>query len=221
MLIFETINSKVPAQFVVIWLHGLGADGHDFMPIVPELKLSDLPIRFIFPHAPVRAVTLNRGMLMPAWFDIHEISPAAKHDEAGILKTSQDIEALLYAQHQLGIPYDHMVLVGFSQGGTLALFTALRFHATLAGVMGLSTFLPMVESLKSALENPKPLPIFLAHGTMDPIVPIEIGQMTEELLSTQGYTVDWHTYSMAHQVCAEEIQDISLWLRARFIPSKG
>ncbi|MFA6036722.1 MAG: alpha/beta fold hydrolase [Legionellales bacterium] len=213
MLPFETINPKTCAQFVVIWLHGLGADGYDFIPIVPELKLNDLAIRFIFPHAPTRPVTLNRGMQMPAWFDIHEISPAAKHDIKGIENAYQQISALIEDQHQQNIPYENIALIGFSQGGALALYTALRFPQPLAGVMGLSTYLPAIQSLKDAIQTPKPLPIFLAHGTHDPIVPIEAGHMTEELLTSQGYHVDWHTYPMAHQVCMEEITDIGMWLK--------
>jgi phospholipase/carboxylesterase len=217
MLPFETIHPKKPAQFAVIWLHGLGADGYDFIPIVPELKLEDLAIRFIFPHAPTRPVTLNRGMPMPAWFDIHEIYPASKYDETGIEDAYQAISELIEAQHQQGIPYENIVLIGFSQGGALALYSGLRFLKPLAGVMGLSTFLPMIPSLKNALTAPKPLPIFLAHGTQDPIVPLEAGHMTEELLTSQGYYVDWHTYPMAHQVCPQEIADISAWLKARIL----
>lgn len=213
MLPFETINPKSRAQFAVIWLHGLGADGYDFAPIVPQLKLTDLPIRFIFPHAPVRPVTLNRGMLMPAWFDIHEIAPAAKQDVEGIEKAYQQIVELIEDQHQQGIAYENIVLVGFSQGGALALYTGLRFPKTLAGAMGLSTYLPMIASLKEALITPKHLPIFLAHGTEDPIVPIEAGFMTEELLTSQGYKVSWHTYPMAHQLCSQEVKDIGDWLR--------
>jgi phospholipase/carboxylesterase len=216
MLPFETINPKKDAQFTVIWLHGLGADGYDFVPIVPELKLQDLPIRFIFPHAKVRPVTLNRGMPMPAWFDIHEISPAAKHDEAGIEQAYQDISELINEQHRLGISYQHIALIGFSQGGALALYTALRFPELLAGVAGLSTFLPPIASLKAAIQTSRPLPIFLAHGTQDPIVPLEAGHMTEELLTGQGYKIDWHTYTMAHQVCPQEIKDIGTWLHHIF-----
>lgn len=216
MLPFESINPKASAQFAVIWLHGLGADGFDFIPIVPELKLNDLPIRFIFPHAPTRAVTLNRGMQMPAWFDIHEIAPAAKHDTKGIEQAYQQICELIEDQKQQGIAYENIALIGFSQGGALALFTALRFPKLLAGVAGLSTYLPMIPALKEAIQAPKHLPIFLAHGTHDPIVPIEAGYMTEELLSSQSYAIDWHTYPMAHQVCPQEINDIAAWLKRIF-----
>ncbi len=216
MLPFESINPKTAPQYAVIWLHGLGADGYDFIPIVPELKLNDLPIRFIFPHAPTRPVTLNRGMLMPAWFDIHEISPAAKHDIAGILHAYQEISALIEAQHQQGIAYKNIALIGFSQGGALALYTALCFPELLAGVAGLSTFLPPIPSLKEAIKISRDLPIFLAHGTQDPIVPIEAGHMTEELLTSQGFNINWHTYPMTHQVCAQEIKDIGEWLQHIF-----
>ncbi|MGA2654961.1 MAG: dienelactone hydrolase family protein [Gammaproteobacteria bacterium] len=216
MLPFEIINPKTTAQFAVIWLHGLGADGYDFMPVVPELKLDDKPIRFIFPHAPIMPVTINHGMQMPAWFDLHEISPAAKHDIAGIEKAYQQISELIEDQHQQGIAYEHIALVGFSQGGALALYTGLRFKQPLAGIMGLSTYLPLIQSLKEAISAPTDLPIFLAHGTQDPIVPIEAGFMTEELLSSQGYTVEWHTYEMAHQVCMHELTDIGAWLSKIF-----
>lgn len=216
MLPFETINPPKQAQYAVIWLHGLGADGFDFMPVVPELKLHEWAIRFIFPHAPHRPVTLNRGMHIPAWFDIHEISLTAKQDEKGIEESYLSICELIEAQHKQGIAYEHIALIGFSQGGALALYTALRFAQPLAGVMGLSTFLPMVASLKTAINAPKSLPIFLAHGTTDPVVPIEAGQMTQELLTSQGYHIDWHTYAMAHQVCSQEIKDISHWLQKIF-----
>jgi phospholipase/carboxylesterase len=216
MLPFESINPKLPAQYAVIWLHGLGADGYDFMPIVPELKLNDLPIRFIFPHAPIRPVTLNRGMPMPAWFDIHEIAPAAKYDIEGIEKAYQQISELIEDQHQQGIDYKNIALIGFSQGGALALYTALRFQKMLAGVAGLSTYLPMIQPLKDAISAHQHLPIFLAHGNQDPIVPIEAGYMTEELLKSEGYPVDWHTYPMAHQVCSQEINDIAAWLKDLF-----
>jgi phospholipase/carboxylesterase len=212
MLAFETIEPQ-NAKSAVIWLHGLGADGYDFLPIVPQLQVHDLAIRFIFPHAPIMPVTLNRGIEMPAWFDIHEISLNAKQDEVGIEKAYQSICELIEDQHQQGIAYDRIVLIGFSQGGALALYTALRFPEMLGGVMGLSTYLPMIPALKKAITTPRNLPIFLAHGTQDPIVSIEAGQMTQELLSTQGYVVDFHTYPMAHHVCTQEIADISEWLR--------
>lgn len=215
MLPFETIHPKSPAQFAVIWLHGLGADGHDFVPIVPELQLADLPIRFIFPHAPTRPVTLNRGMHMPAWFDIHEIAPASKWDEAGIEQAYQEMSMLIEDQHQQGIAYSNIILVGFSQGGMLALYAALRFPHLLAGVMGLSTFLPMIPALKDCMLVARELPIFLAHGTQDVIVPIEAGEMTHELLASYSNKIEWHTYTMAHQVCPQEVRDIRAWLKAR------
>jgi phospholipase/carboxylesterase len=213
MLAFETIHPKTAATAAVIWLHGLGADGHDFIPIVPELNIDDLAIRFIFPHAPVRPVTLNRGMHMPAWFDIHEISPAAKQDEAGIQKAGEEINALIELQHQQHIPYDRILLVGFSQGGALALYTALTSPHQLAGAIGLSTYLPPIPAIKNALTTKDPFPIFLAHGTQDPIVPLEAGEMTHELLTSQNFPVTWHTYKMAHQVCAQEIKEMATWLR--------
>ncbi len=153
---------------------------------------------------------------MPAWFDIHEIAPAAKQDIEGIERAYQQICELIEAQQQQGIAYENIALVGFSQGGALALYSALRFNRPLAGVMGLSTYLPMIPSLRDAIQAPTQLPIFLAHGTNDPIVPIEAGQMTEELLTSQGYVVNWHTYPMAHQVCAKEIKDIGAWLSKIF-----
>ena len=213
LLKFEQIETKPTPKTAVIWLHGLGADGFDFLPIVPQLKLADLAIRFIFPHAPVRPVTLNRGMHMPAWFDLHEISPASKHDEAGIKLAAQQISDLIADQHRLGIAHDRMVLIGFSQGGALALYSALCLPYALAGAAGLSTFLPLSASLRAQISQRHSLPIFLAHGSNDAVVPIEAGQMTQELLSSLNYPVEFHRYQMAHQVCAQEMDDLSAWLR--------
>ncbi len=213
LLKFERVEPKQNATAAVIWLHGLGADGYDFVPIVPELQLADLAIRFIFPHAQVRPVTLNHGMLMPAWFDIHEISPTAKHDEAGIKAGYEQILALINAQHELGIAYDRIVLVGFSQGGALALYTALCLPNKIAGVAGLSTYLPLNANLRAQIGQKNTLPVFLAHGRQDAVVPIEAGEMTRQVLDELNYPVSFHKYAMGHQVCAQEMHDLSAWLR--------
>lgn len=213
MLDFEILEPNKTATAAVIWLHGLGADGHDFIPIVPELNLDDLAIRFIFPHAPTRAVTLNHGMHMPAWFDIHAIAPSAKQDVEGIKIAHESIMKLIEQQHQQGIAYNKILLVGFSQGGALALYTGLCSPHTLAGTMGLSTYLPNTPTLKAALTTNKTLPIFLAHGTQDTVVIPEAGEMTKELLTSENYAVTWHTYRMGHQLCAQEVKDISTWIR--------
>lgn len=211
-LTFEIIEPNKTADAAVIWLHGLGADGYDFMPIVPQLELSDLAIRFILPHAPHRPVSLAGGMVMPAWFDINEISLHTRYDITGVKSAAQQISVLIHAEHQKGISYHRIVLVGFSQGGVLSLCTALHFPHLLAGAMGLSTFLPQ-SGLLASLPVTRALPIFLAHGRSDHIVPIHLGEETKEFLQAQNYKISWHTYAMDHQVCAQEIVDISQWLR--------
>ncbi len=198
----------------VIWLHGLGADGHDFEPIVPELRLPPaLPIRFIFPHAPVRPVTLNNGYPMQAWFDIVKIGLQQPRDKAGMEASRQAVEALMAREHARGVSSSRIVLAGFSQGGAVALYTGLQQPQRLAGIMALSTYLPAGEGV-DFVSAPANLhtSIFYGHGTQDPVVPLLLGQHTRDWLTAQGRPVIWHTYPMPHSVSAEEIMHISAWL---------
>jgi phospholipase/carboxylesterase len=206
----------------VIWLHGLGADGHDFEPIVPELKLPDsMRLRFIFPHAPVRPVTINGGMEMRAWYDIFSLDRDGPSDEPGIRESAAILHGLISRELERGIPGDKIVVAGFSQGGAIALHAALRSATKLAGLMALSTYLPMPETLQSeVLEKADiknlSLPIFMAHGSFDPVLPVQLGQTSYQQLSGAGYSVEWHEYPMAHAVCAEEIAAIRVWLLSVF-----
>jgi phospholipase/carboxylesterase len=196
----------------VIWLHGLGADGHDFEPIVPELKLpTSTPIRFVFPHAPVRPVTINGGAEMRAWYDIDMRAPLA--GETDIRESARAIEALIDEQRGRGIGTRRIVLAGFSQGGVIALHLGLRYREPLAGIIALSTYLHDPEHLvdEISLENAG-LPIFMAHGLMDPMIPITRAVTSREALRGLSYPVEWHEYAMGHSVCLEEINDIARWL---------
>lgn len=212
------IESAAAPDGSVIWLHGLGADGHDFEAIVPELGLAGrLDLRFVFPHAPVRPVTINGGMSMRAWYDILTLDRGGPQDEAGIRASSEMLVQLLEREHERGIPYEKIVLAGFSQGGAIALHTALRFEKRLAGLMALSTYLPLQNTIEAEVVNnaaaqPRDLPIFIAHGTLDPMLPLALGQHTLEVLTAAGYNAQWHDYPMAHAVCAEEIAHIRDWL---------
>jgi len=206
----------------VIWLHGLGADGHDFESIVPELGLGGkLSLRFVFPHAPVRPVTINGGMSMRAWYDILTLERGGPQDEAGIRESSRLLEMLIEREHERGIPDENIVLAGFSQGGAIALHTALRYPHRLAGLMALSTYLPLVDSFdREVLHNmdaqSQELPIFMAHGSSDPMLPMALGQHAHTILKKAGYEVEWHDYPMAHAICAAEIADIRNWLLSVF-----
>jgi phospholipase/carboxylesterase len=196
----------------VIWLHGLGADGHDFEPLVPELKLPpSLPLRFVFPHAPVRPVTVNGGMRMRAWYDIRSFDAEGRADAAGVLESCRLVDELLLAEHARGIDAGRTVLAGFSQGGAIALHAALSASREFAGVMALSSYLPLELTARAADAKP-PLPIFMAHGTADNVVPFEAGRQSALRVRELGATVDWHEYPMGHSVCAEEIEDIREWL---------
>ena len=202
----------------VIWLHGLGADGHDFEPIVPELRLpSSLPLRFVFPHAPVRSVTLNGGMPMRAWFDLYSLDKGGPLDEDGIRASIEILVALINREHDRGIPYERIVVAGFSQGGAIALGAALRFPFPLAGLMALSTWLPMASGLEKELaaagrSQSRELPVFLAHGTEDAVLPVDLGRDSHAALKRLGFTVEWHEYRMGHAVCPDEIRHIRDWL---------
>ena len=202
----------------VIWLHGLGADGHDFEPIVPELRLSgEIELRFVFPHAPVRPVTINAGMSMRAWYDVISLDRSGPQDEAGIRESSETLVRLIEHEHERGISYDRIVLAGFSQGGAIAMHTAMRYPNKLAGLMVLSSWMPLestldAEVVQAARSQPRDLPVLMVHGSFDPILPIAVGQHARELMGQAGFTVQWHDYPMAHAVCAEEIAEIRKWL---------
>ncbi len=197
----------------VIWLHGLGADGHDFEPIVPELGLpAGLPLRFVFPHAPPRPVTINMGMRMRAWYDILQLGGGVE-DEAGIRASQAQIEALIAGEVKRGIPHGKIVLAGFSQGGAIVLQTALRQRERLAGVMALSTYLPLRDRLeKERQATTADLPIFMAHGRFDNMIGIDRAALSRDALLALGYQVEWHEYAMPHSVCPEEIGDIAEFL---------
>lgn len=197
----------------VIWLHGLGADGHDFEPIVPELKLpGSLPVRFVFPHAPVRPVTLNNGLPMRAWFDIIKIGMHQPRDKAGMQASCRLLEALIARENARGIPATRIVLAGFSQGGAVALYTGLQYREKLAGIMPLSTYLPLEGFAIQANTANNRTSIFYAHGTQDPVVPLLLAEQTRDALMTREYPVIWHTYPMPHAVHPQEIMDIRAWL---------
>ncbi len=202
----------------VIWMHGLGADGNDFVPIVNELELDGTPaIRFVFPHAPMRPVTINNGYVMRAWYDVSfgDLEGQSRRaDEKGVRESQAHITALIEREAKRGVAAEDIVLAGFSQGGAIALQTGLRHPRKLAGVIALSTYLPLAESLlqESAPAN-KATPIFMAHGTYDPVVPLMMGAGSMTLLSGLGYAVEWRQYPMPHSVCPEEIEDIGHWLR--------
>jgi phospholipase/carboxylesterase len=201
----------------VIWMHGLGADGNDFVPIVQELDLSGAPpIRFVFPHAPMQAVSINNGYVMRAWYDIKwgDLEAKSKQaDEQGVRASERAVARLVERELAAGIASEKIVLAGFSQGGAIALQTGLRYRGKLAGVMALSTYLPLHESLpaEAAAENRK-TPIFMAHGTQDNVVPYEMGGRSRDFLVQHGYAVEWHEYPMQHSVCLEEIRHIGEWL---------
>lgn len=212
------VNPRIEPKASVIWLHGLGADGHDFEPIVPELHLpAELGVRFVFPHAPLRSVTINNGYQMPAWFDIFGLSVEAPQDEIGIRKTQQSIEAQIAHEISLGIPSKRIVLAGFSQGGAMALHCGLRYSKPLAGILALSTFLPLADKLPLEISaaNHK-VPIMMMHGTLDSIVPIQLGEISCEILKKLQCSITWKTYPMQHQVCLEQIRDIGRWLQEVF-----
>jgi phospholipase/carboxylesterase len=198
----------------IIWLHGLGADGNDFVPIVPELKLPPtLALRFLFPHAPVRKVTINNGMAMRAWYDIAAADLNSRADMAGVRQSQAEVEALIAREKTRGIAASRIVLAGFSQGGAIALHTAIRHQERLAGVIALSTYLVSADRLadEAAAVN-RDLPIFMAHGTADPVVRFEWGDASRRALVANGYRVDWHAYRMEHSVCMEEIEAVGRWL---------
>lgn len=221
-MMLETIDLETAARpdAAVIWLHGLGADGNDFVPVVPELvKQGERAWRFVFPHATPRPVTLNGGMRMRAWYDIISLDRRSAEDEVGFRDTDAAIRQLIARELARGIAVHRIVLAGFSQGGAISLYTGLRYPERLAGVMALSTYLPLAGRLgaERAAVN-LATPIFMAHGHSDPVLPCNLGVESRELLKTLGYSVEWHEYPMAHSLCAAEIADIRGYL-LRVLPN--
>lgn len=215
-IILET--SKNP-DASIIWLHGLGANGHDFESIVPELNLPEsLNIRFIFPHAPSMPVTVNGGYVMPAWYDIAGQNILTGEDEVGMRRSQKQIMELIEAEKKKGIPANRIILAGFSQGGAMTLFAGLRYPQKLAGLMVLSGYLPLPEKLTAELsESNSKTSVFMAHGKQDSVVPFEGARISKEFLLKRGIPVEWHEYSMAHSLHPQEIKDISNWLQDRLI----
>ena len=214
-----TLDIGESPQHSIIWLHGLGADGEDFVPIAQEINLP-LAVRYLFPHAPMQPVTLNGGYVMRAWYDILGGNFGAMQDEAGIRASQAEIEKLIAQEKQRGIAANNIFLAGFSQGGAIALHTGLRHAAKIGGILALSTYLPLAETLANeAGAHAKNAPIFMAHGLSDPVVPYGLGKMSADKLREQGYQLEWHEYPMPHSVCAEEVGDIETWLTRQL--SKG
>ena len=219
--LLDTVEHETGAQprWSVLWLHGLGADGHDFAPIVPELVRRDWPaIRFVFPHAPVRAVTINGGACMRAWYDIRDFDLANRADSEGVAESVAQVEALVAREAERGIAADRLLLAGFSQGGAIALAAGIARTQPLAGLIALSTYLPMAPAQAQVALQPGATsqPVFMAHGQFDPVVPYAGGDMSANALRALGFDVQWHRYPMQHAVCAEEIRDLGDWISARF-----
>lgn len=202
----------------VIVLHGLGADGWDFVPVVNELRLPDaLPLRFVFPHAPVRPVTVNNGYEMRAWYDIRDFSITGREDLEGITDAADRVHRCVERELQHGIEPARVVLAGFSQGGAVALHAGLRSRQRLAGLVALSTYLPFRTRLQAEVaQTNRDLPILICHGSADPVVSVELGQAARAALQAHGYAVEWHAYPMGHEVCLPEIQQLARWLQALF-----
>ena len=220
MSLLDTIERTTgdSPRFSILWLHGLGADGNDFAPIVPELVRPGWPaLRFVFPHAPVRPVTVNGGMRMRAWYDLLSIDLGERReDETGVRESIAQVEALIEAEVARGIAPERIVLAGFSQGAAIALATGLRRQAPLAGLVALSGYLPLPQaSLAEATQVGRSLPVFMAHGSQDPVVPEVLGARSRDALVQAGMQVDWHSYPMPHSVCGEEVRDLGDWLATR------
>jgi len=207
------IETRPNPSHAVIWLHGLGADGNDFVPIVEEMRLPPLGIRFVFPHAPMRPVTINGGFVMRAWYDIVVQDLVRQEDERGIRESQAHVEALIAREAERGIPASRIVLAGFSQGGVITLQTGLRQARRLAGLLALSCYLPLAAKVQSELAPAsRDVPIFMAHGTADDIVPLQAGEAARDALTALGCKVEWHQYPMAHSVHPNQIADMGAWL---------
>jgi phospholipase/carboxylesterase len=211
-------ETKPSPTWSVIWLHGLGADGNDFAPIVPELVDASWPgVRFVFPHAPVRPVTVNNNAPTRAWYDIKGLAIADKQDAEGIRDSIVEVEALIAREEERGVPASRIILAGFSQGGAMALSAGLRHREALAGLLILSAYLPLHDTIEAERSGANhATPIFWGHGTGDPIVPLVLGEQSRQALESLGHRIDWHSYPMAHQVSLPEIADVRTWLTERF-----
>ncbi len=219
-ILLETLEHETgpDPQWTVLWLHGLGADGHDFAPIVPELLRPGWPaLRFVFPHAPVRAVTINNGVRMRAWYDIVSMDFAKRADAEGVNQSVAQVEALMAREHARGIPANRVLLAGFSQGGAITLAAGLRRETPLAGLIALSTYLPDADhAAPQATAAALTQPVFMAHGSFDPVIPLALAEHSRQRLQQAGMQVQWHAYPMAHQVCAEQIRDLGDWMSGIF-----
>jgi phospholipase/carboxylesterase len=216
MAVLETIETETgpgPGATLIV-LHGLGADGNDFVPIAQELQLARVgPVRFVFPHAPVIPVTINNGYRMRAWYDVLGLDLVRREDEAGLRRSQAQVEELLVREEARGVPANRIVLAGFSQGCAMALMTGLRHPQRLAGIAGLSGYLPLASTLAAERSDANALtPIFMGHGQHDNVVDVERGKASRDALQAIGHQVEWHEYPMAHSVCAEEIADLNAWL---------
>jgi|ERR1051326_3575154 phospholipase/carboxylesterase len=212
------IETAPSPRAAIVWLHGLGADGHDFAPIVPELRLP-CPVRFVFPHALMRPVTINGGAVMRAWYDVRGVGGERREDAEGVRASAEAIEALIAREKARGIGASRIVIAGFSQGGAMALHTALRHPERLAGVLALSCFLPLADTLATeASPANRDVPIFMAHGVQDPLIPLARARLAHDTLVKLGWRVEWHEYAMPHSVCPEEIDDVSRWLSTILTP---
>jgi phospholipase/carboxylesterase len=212
------INPGGEVRGTLFWLHGLGADGHDFESLIPELDIVErLGIRVVLPHAPKRPVTINGGTVMRAWYDIASMDFGAQQDSAGIRQSEQSLRQLIAGEEQRGVPANRIVLAGYSQGGAIVLHTGLRSDKPLAGILALSCYLPLADSLagQASSEN-QTTPIMIVHGLQDPVVPIMLAEASRDALLSAGYPVEWHSYAMSHAVCPEEIRDIAGWLSGIF-----
>ena len=218
----ELVTAPEPSG-TVIWMHGLGADGWDFVPLVRELGLADdLALRFLFPHAPMRPVTINNGYVMRAWYDIAQQEIERRPDERGIRESQAAIEGLIARERGRGIASGRIVLAGFSQGGAIALQAGLRHAERLGGILALSTYLALEDSLdREAASANRATPILMAHGTQDPIVPVRLAEMSRAALERRGYAIEWHTWPMPHSLCAEEVEAIARFLAAVFAGAQG
>lgn len=214
MLETHEIETGPNPRTSIVVLHGLGADGHDFVPIAGELDLAALgPVRYVFPHAPTRPVSINNGYVMRAWYDILGADLVRREDEAGLRESQRQITALLDRERERGVPAERIVLMGFSQGCAMTLMTALRYPHRLAGAVGLSGYLPLAATTAAEASTANAgLPIFLAHGTQDPVVVLARGTASRDALRALGHEVEWHDYPMPHSVCAEEVDDLNAWL---------
>ena len=215
MLETVTVETGPKPIYSIIWMHGLGADGYDFEPLVPELVQEGMPaLRFVFPHAPVRPVTINNGYQMRAWYDIIGIDRRSAEDFKGVNESAEAIGALIHREHARGITSQHILVAGFSQGGAMALHLATRHPDRFAGVIALSCYLPLARDLAKLRNGAnQQTPIFMAHGTQDPVVPYVLGDESRQLLASSGYAVEWHSYAMPHSLCEQEVADLRGWLR--------